>query len=155
MNRARRTLIKGVAGAAALSLTALSALLRPLNSFAAPWNKTAFEAKTLADAMKLAGMNGATESKDISIKAPDIAEDGAVVPIEINSKIPGTRSITIFAEKNPQPLVASFTFAEGVEGYVSTRIKLGETSLVRIVVSAGDKLYSAGKDVKVTIGGCG
>ena len=155
MNRSRRTLIKGMAGAATLSLAALSALLRPLNSLAAAWNKTAFDAKTLADAIKLAGMSGATESKDISIKAPDIAEDGAVVPIEISSKIPGTQSITIFAEKNPQPLVASFNFAEGVEGYVSTRIKLGETSLVRIVVSAGGKFYSAGKDVKVTIGGCG
>jgi sulfur-oxidizing protein SoxY len=122
---------------------------------AADWNRPAFEAKTLPEAYKTFGVTMPVESKDIVIKAPDIAENGAVVPIEISSKIPGTKSLTIFAEKNPQPLVASFEFAEGVETYVSTRIKLGETSHVRVVAHAGGKFYLAAKEIKVTIGGCG
>jgi Predicted secreted protein len=95
------------------------------------------------------------ESKDISIKAPDIAENGAVVPVEVTSSIAGTTGIAIFAEKNATPLIASFTMSNGAEGYVSTRIKMGQTAMVRAVVTAGGKTYTAAKEVKVTIGGCG
>jgi sulfur-oxidizing protein SoxY len=101
------------------------------------------------------GVSGAANSGDISVKAPDIAENGAVVPVEITSSIAGTESITIFGEKNSLPLIAAFNFSNGAQGYVSTRIKMGTTSNVRAVVKAGGKLYSAAKEVKVTIGGCG
>ena len=102
------------------------------------------------------GAASAQESKDIQIKAPDIAENGAVVPVEVISRIPNTQSIAIVAEKNPFPLVASFAFAAGAEGYASTRIKLGQTSNVRALVKTADgKFYAASKEVKVTIGGCG
>jgi sulfur-oxidizing protein SoxY len=131
------------------------ALLGPFQALAAGWNKRAFEAQNLADALKITGGEIAAESKDILIKAPDIAENGAVVPVEIWSKLLDSREILIFAEKNPQPLVAHFVLGEGVEGYISTRIKMGETASVRAVVNAGGKLYYASKEVKVTIGGCG
>jgi sulfur-oxidizing protein SoxY len=154
MGITRRALLKTCGASSVLALATSVGLLRPAAA-RAEWNKAAFEASTLADAFKRFGVSMPEESKDILIKAPDIAENGAVVPIEITSRIPETKSITIFAEKNPQPLVASFDFAPGVESYVSTRIKLGETGLVRVVANAGGKYFSASKEIKVTIGGCG
>lgn len=148
MNNFRRNLLKGFAALVALTLV-------PLRALAAEWNKVAFDAKTLPEALKGAGIQNAIESKDIVIRAPDIAENSAVVPVEVNCKIPGTRSIAIIADKNPQPLVAQFNIAEGVEPYVSTRIKMGDTGNIRVVVQAGGKYYVAMKEVKVTIGGCG
>jgi len=108
-----------------------------------------------ADAMKSLSASNLIQSKDIAITAPDIAENGAVVPIAVTSKIPNTQSISIVAEKNPFPLAATFDLSGGSEGYVSTRIKMGQTSNVHVVVKADGKLYTAVKEVKVTIGGCG
>jgi sulfur-oxidizing protein SoxY len=153
MKKTRRAILKATGAVGALGL--VGGMLRPLIAMAADWNKNAFEAKNMANALKGAGITNAVDSKDILIKAPDIAENGAVVPVEITSKIAGTRSIAILVEKNPQPLVANFSFAEGVEGYVSTRIKMGETANIKVFVNAGGKFYSAAKEVKVTIGGCG
>ncbi|HVS26444.1 MAG TPA: thiosulfate oxidation carrier protein SoxY [Burkholderiales bacterium] len=138
-------------------LTAFAAglLLRPLRLLAAEWNQFGFRAKALADALKSIGAINATLSNDILIKAPDLAENGARVQIEILSKIPGTQMIAILAEKNPFPLIASFEFADGAEAFVSTYIKMGESANVRVVVNAGGKMYTAAKEVKVTIGGCG
>jgi sulfur-oxidizing protein SoxY len=109
----------------------------------------------MADVMKNLGATGATESKDIVITAPDIAENGAVVPIAVSSKLPDTQQISILAEKNPFPLAATFDVSSGGEGYVSTRIKMGQTSDVWAVVKAGGKYYTARKEVKITVGGCG
>jgi sulfur-oxidizing protein SoxY len=122
---------------------------------AAEWNQDAFSAKAVNDALKSLGASNMIESKDIVITAPEIAENGAVVPVAVASKIPNTQSISIIAEKNPFPLAASFNVANGSEGYVSTRLKMGETSNVRAVVKADGKFYTAVKEVKVTIGGCG
>jgi sulfur-oxidizing protein SoxY len=101
------------------------------------------------------GGSSAAASGDISVKAPDIAENGAVVPVEIISSIAGTDSIAIVGEKNTLPLIAVFNFSNGGQGYVSTRIKMGSTSNVIALVKAGGKAYKAHKEVKVTIGGCG
>jgi sulfur-oxidizing protein SoxY len=156
MRMHRRTFLKSLSALSGTMLAAGAGLLRPLTAWAAEWNKAAFEARTLAEAMKGAGVATAADSKDISIKAPDIAENGAVVPVEIACKIPDTRRILIFAEKNPQPMVANFMLAPGVEPYISTRIKMGETSNIKIVAITGDnKMFTATKEVKVTIGGCG
>jgi sulfur-oxidizing protein SoxY len=152
MNNFRRQfLTRFLAIGAAVS----SGLLKPLHAIAAEWNKIAFDAKTLPEALKGAGLQNASESKDIVIKAPDIAENSAVVPVEVNCKIPGVQTISLFADKNPQPLIAQFSIAEGVEPYISTRIKMGDTGNIRIVVQASGKNYVATKEVKVTIGGCG
>jgi sulfur-oxidizing protein SoxY len=140
---------------AALGAVAVTGVMRPLRAFAAEWNKVAFDAKTLPEALKGASVQNAIESKDIVIKAPDIAENSAVVPVEIHCKIPGAQMIYLFADKNPQPLIAQFAIAEGVEPYISTRIKMGDTGNIRAVVQAGGKNYTAAKEVKVTIGGCG
>ena len=150
MNRWRRTFLQWTGVALAVG----SGLVRSGQSYAATWNKPGFESKALADAIKALGATGATESKDIVITAPDIAENGAVVPIAIQSRIPNTRSISILAEKNPFPLAATFDVA-GSDPYVSTRIKMGQTSNVRAVVQADGKFYTAVREVKITIGGCG
>jgi sulfur-oxidizing protein SoxY len=154
MNALRRNVLKGAAGAGAVAVAVAAGLLKPTLAMAA-WNKDAFEAKSVGDAMKGLGISGPTDTKDITIKAPDIAENGAVVPVEVTSGIAGTTSIAIIAEKNGTPLIGNFNLSGGAQGFISTRIKMGQTSLVRAVVKAGGKSYTAAKEVKVTIGGCG
>ena len=148
MLQARRTVLLGLAAALG------AVLLRPVRALAA-WNQGAFQAKSTVDAMRALGMQGAEESKDIVIRAPDIAENGAVVPIDVTSGIPGTTSISVFIEKNPFPYTGTFDFAAGAVPFVHLRAKVGESTPVRVVVAAAGKFYTTAKEVKVTIGGCG
>ena len=152
MNTTRRRFTAWLAGSAALGA---AGLLKIGSAIAAPWNKPAFESKAVNDALKGLGAGSMAESRDIAITAPDIAENGAVVQIAVTSRIPNTQSISIVAEKNPFPLAATFDFASGVEPYAAVRIKMGETSNVRAVVKADGRFYTAAKEVKVTVGGCG
>ena len=152
MNSVRRVLLQR-AGALAAGLAA--GLLNPLAALAATWNKDAFGAKSAADALKGIGAANPAASDQIVIEAPQIAENGAVVPVEITSNIPGTRSISVLIEKNPFPLAAQFDFMDGALPFVKLNVKMGETSDVRVVAEAGGKHYSASKEIKVTIGGCG
>jgi sulfur-oxidizing protein SoxY len=144
MNRLRRTVL------AALAL----AIAKPLAALAA-WNKEAFSAKTPGDALKGLGIANATPSKDLHIEAPEIAENGAVVPIEISSAVAGTSALIVMIEKNPFPLTARFDFKDGALPFLKLNVKMGETSDVRVLAEAGGKYYSATKEIKVTIGGCG
>ena len=146
MNPLRRTLL----GAAAALL-----LLRPFAALAAAWNKDAFGAKTAQDALKGIGAGDAAASKDLLIDAPQIAENGAVVPVEISSNVPGTTAIAVVIEKNPFPLAGRFEFKEGALPFVKLNVKMGETSDVRVVAFAGGKQFTATREIKVTIGGCG
>lgn len=155
MNQLRRTFLKSTGAAGTVAMAIAAGLLKPGQVLAAEWNKNAFEAKNLADAMKGINAAGAAKSADILIKAPEIAENGAVVPVEVSSKIAGTTDIAIFVDQNVNPLIADFNFQNGAEGYVSTRIKMAKTSNVTVVVKAGGKSYTTAKEVKVTIGGCG
>jgi sulfur-oxidizing protein SoxY len=147
--------LKGASAAGAVFAAYAAGALKPSEALAVTWNKSAFEAKSTVDAMKVLNMSSASDSKDIVIRAPDIAENGAVVPIDITSNIPGTESISLFIEKNPFPYVATFDMTKGAVPYVHLRVKIGQSSPVRVVVMAGGKYYQASKDVKVTIGGCG
>lgn len=155
MNPLRRAFLKSAGAAGTVAIAIAAGLLKPGTVFAAAWNSLAFTAKEPADAINNAGYGGATESSDILIKAPDIAENGAVVPVSATSNIPGTTSMAIFVEKNPAPMIASFEFSNGAESYISTRIKMAKTSIVRVSVKAGGKNYTNSREVKVTIGGCG
>jgi sulfur-oxidizing protein SoxY len=155
MDALRRTLLRG-AGASGVLATAMAAgVLKPSQALAAEYNKGAFEAKDVAGALKGIGAATPAESKDIVIKAPDIAENGAVVPVDVVSNIPNTQSISILVDKNPSPLAAHFDFANGALPQVAVRLKMGQTSQVEVVVKAGGKAYVASKEVKVTVGGCG
>jgi sulfur-oxidizing protein SoxY len=144
MNTLRRALVAAL----------IFGIVKPLAALAA-WNKEAFGAKTPGDALKTLGIGNATPSKDLTIDAPQIAENGAVVPIEISSAIPGTTALIVVADKNPFPLLARFDFKEGALPFVKVNVKMGETSDVRVLAEAGGKYYVATKEVKVTIGGCG
>lgn len=155
MKYIRRNFLKLSGSTGAVMLAAAAGLLKAGTAFAAPWNKSAFESKAASDAIKNLGASDLIESKDIMITAPDIAENGAIVPVAVTSKIPNTSNISIVAEKNPFPLAASFDIGAGGEGYVSTRVKMGQTSNVRAIVKADGKFYTAVKEIKVTVGGCG
>ncbi len=151
----RRIFLKGSLATGAVGIAVSSGLLTPRVSIAA-WSKAAFEAKDVNGAVSaLFGSSSMSDSDKISIKAPDIAENGAVVPVSVTTSVDGASSISILADQNANPLTAEFTLGPGAEGYVSTRIKMGKTANVIAVVKAGEKLYSAKKEVKVTIGGCG
>ncbi|QYZ65320.1 MAG: sulfur oxidation protein SoxY [Gammaproteobacteria bacterium (ex Lamellibrachia satsuma)] len=151
----RRIFLKGSLAASAVGVAAGAGLLMPQQVLAA-WPKAAFEAKSIPDALTaLMGSGDTTTSDKIKIKAPDIAENGAVVPITVESSMEGIESMAIIASANPVPLIASFNLSGSAMGFVSTRIKMGKTGDVVGVVKAGGKLYSASKSVKVTIGGCG
>jgi sulfur-oxidizing protein SoxY len=119
------------------------------------WNKAAFESKNVSDAVKALGGTATVPSNDIAITAPDIAENGAVVPVGVASKIPNTQAVYVLVEKNPNVLAAGFNIPAGTEPNISTRIKMGQTSNVYAVVKADGKFYVASKEVKVTLGGCG
>lgn len=129
--------------------------LVPLRLLAANWNKGAFEAKSMREALRNIGASSLRESDQIEFKAPEIAENGAIVPIEVTSRLPGPQTIHVFAEKNPNPLAASFEFLEGVEPFFATRIKMRESARLLVVVKAQGGFFSTARDVKVTIGGCG
>jgi sulfur-oxidizing protein SoxY len=152
MNPLRRTLVRF---AIASATVAASGLLGMRAAVAAVWNKAGFESKSAAEALKSLGAAGAAASREIQITAPEIAENGAQVPVTVTSRIANTQSISIIVDKNPFPLSSTFEFANGAEGYVSTRLKMGQTSNVIAIVKADGKYFTASKEVKVTIGGCG
>ena len=154
MDNSKRETLKRGGAASAVAAAIAAGLLRPQDLLAA-WNKDAFGQKTLADALKSVGAVSVADSKDIVIDAPQIAENGAVVPVEITSNVPNTKSIVVLIDKNPFPLVAKFDFLEGAVPFVKVNCKVGESSYVRVLAEAGGKYYAATKEVKVTIGGCG
>ncbi len=155
MDKLRRVFLKNMGTAGALLVGLGSGLFKAGEVFAATWNKLAFSSNNVKDAMNNSNYGGAVESKDIVLNMSEIAENGANVPVEVTSNIPGTTSIAIFVDKNQYPLVADFDIPSGTEPYIATRIKMNQTSLVRVAVRAGGKVYTQAKEIKVTIGGCG
>ena len=138
---------------------ALAAAMLPINALAAllnqTWNKTAFEATKLDEATKGLNVSTETPSKDIEIVAPDRAENGAVVQIEITSNITNTESITVLVEHNPTPLIGTFSFSNGALPFVIMRIKMAEDSDVKVIVKAEGKFFTNSKKVIVLENGCG
>lgn len=123
---------------------------------AGAWNKAAFDAKTTADLMKALGASAPVESKDVTLTAPDIAENGAVVPVGVATTLAGVKQLLVLVEKNPNTLVAFFQPTDAVEASFTTRVKMGQSSDVYAVAITGDgKALFAKKEVKVTLGGCG
>lgn len=150
MDPSRRLAVRS-GGALAVLLAA--GIVSPRDVAAMP-ARSAFDAKTLPEALKALGSTAA-ESKDIVLSAPQIAENGAVVPVTVTSNLPNTEEIYVLIEKNPFPLAAAFKLGPGAEGVVNARFKMGQSSNVIAVVRADGKLYSAVVETKVTIGGCG
>ena len=143
----------------ALRLTAIIGLMAATGLIseaeAADWNKAAFDGKTLDDVLKALGGSSADKSSAVTINAPDIAENGAVVPVGVTTTLPNTQQIAILVEKNPSALAAQFFMTADTEPFVASRVKMAQTSNVHALVKAGGKWYVATKEVKVTLGGCG
>lgn len=155
MDQTRRKVLKAGGGASLYALLASAGMLLPEAALAADWNQKAFEAKNLKDALDALGAGSPAASNDIVLTAPEIAENGAVVPIAATSKLPGTESIAFLIAKNPTALAANFDIPSGTEPTVSTRVKLAQSTDVHVLVKAQGKYYMTKKEVKVTIGGCG
>jgi sulfur-oxidizing protein SoxY len=156
MDALRRTLLRGAGASGALAAAIAAGLLKPSQVLAAEWNRVAFEAKDIGGALKGIGAGSAADHAGIVLKAPDIAENGAVVPVDVSSNIPNTISLAVLVDKNPLPLTSAFDFANGALPDLALRLKLGQTSLVEAVAKTADgKYYIAKKEVKVTVGGCG
>lgn len=152
MNQQRREALR-VSTVFGLALAA--GLLKPEDARAQEWDRAAFDAKNPGEAMKALGGIVAAVSKDVLINAPDIAENGAVVPVAVSTLLPNVRQIALLVEKNPYTLSANFTIPAGTEGAISTRVKMGQSSNVHALVNADGKWLLATKEIKVTLGGCG
>lgn len=155
MDGVRRKVLSRAGTAGAVAAAVAAGLLKPERVLAASWNKDAFHSKSAVDAVGHIGASNAVPSKDVVIEAPEIAENGAVVPIEVSSNVPGTKSIAVLIEKNPFPLAGQFDFMDGAVPFVKLNVKMGESSIVRVIAEAGGKHYVATREIKVTIGGCG
>lgn len=122
----------------------------------AAFNKPAFDAKSVQDAVKAYGGGAIAESKDVSVSGPDIAENGAVVPLGVATTLPNVKQLLLLVEKNPSVLIATFNVSDKVDANFSTRAKMGQSSDVYAVAITNDgKAFFAKKEVKVTLGGCG
>lgn len=151
----RRHFLQAFGSAGVLAALVGSGLLRPGQALAVDFNRAAFDARSAADALRLIGAAGAEASTDIILKAPEIAENGAAVPIEVISNIPGTTRLSVLVDKNPFPLALQFNFAPPAAPRFQARLKMGESSRLRIVASAGGRHYTVFREIKVTVGGCG
>jgi sulfur-oxidizing protein SoxY len=155
MNHARRDALKQGGTAAIFGLFVAAGLVKPGVAHA-EWNQAAFAAKGVDGVLKGMGGSSAAASKDINWgSTPEIAENGAVVPVSVTSNIAKTESISLLIDKNPNTLAASFAIPAGTDATVSTRVKMGETSQVHALIKADGKYFIATREIKVTLGGCG
>jgi sulfur-oxidizing protein SoxY len=149
MNQQRRSILKYSAVFGLMASTGLISLAQ-----AQEWNKAAFEGKSLDDVFKILGAGSPDKSGAITLNAPDIAENGAVVPVGMTTSLKAEQ-MAILVEKNPSSLAAQFFIPAGTEPFITTRIKMGQTSNIYALVKADGKWSMAVKEVKVTLGGCG
>ena len=153
---ARRVILKGAGAVALVGLGNIPFSLAP--AFAAANDKypeDAFKAKSEADAIKSLYGKTAEPSDKVKLDAPEIAENGSVVPISVSTTLADVTSIAFLVSENPNALAASYKIPAGTMPSVANRLKMAKTSNVIAIVEAGGKLYSATKEVKVTVGGCG
>ena len=156
MDRGRREALQTGSRATLLALIAAAGWLPSGTARAQAWNKAAFDTHSLSDTMKALGGGEPTQSKEVAFfQTPEIAENGAVVPIGISSSVPKTDAIAILIEKNPNMLAAVFEIPPGTEPTITTRVKMAQTSNVYALVRAEGKFYFSAREIKVTLGGCG
>jgi sulfur-oxidizing protein SoxY len=154
-NLKRRTFLKGTVASGAALAAASAGLLTPVSAMAASWPKKAFDGKKISEVLKvLHGSDKAVNSKEVKIRAPIQAENGAVVPFSVKTTLPNPEAINVLVNANVQPLVANVNLPSA-GGFFSARIKMAKTSDVQVVVKSGGKLYTSKAKIKVTVGGCG
>ena len=155
MNHSRHTVLQAGAGTGLYAALVAVGLLPAGIASASEFDRAAFESKGIADTLKALGAADATESGEVVITSPDIAENGAVVPVGVRSSLPKTDMLALLVEKNPNALAGSYEVLDGAVPDVNMRIKMGQSSDVVAVVRADGKYYMARKEIKVTLGGCG
>ncbi len=154
MDADRRATLRAGGSLGLVGALAAIGLLHPA-ALRAESTRSAFDAKSVGDALSAAGLGGTAQSTEVQFEAPEIAENGAVVPIKVSTSLPRVDRIAILVEKNPTILSSVFQLPEGTEGSIVTRVKMAETCRVIAAVRADGKVYLASKEVKVTLGGCG
>lgn len=156
MMELRRKFLQGGASFALVAPLIGTGLLFPGQLMAATWRREAFTARTANDALKAIGVASPAESRDLVINAPEIAENGAKVEVEVSSNLPNTRSLLILADKNPMPLCAELNFSGAALPYAKVQLKMAETTRIRAIAKTADgKSHVAYREIKVTLGGCG
>jgi sulfur-oxidizing protein SoxY len=155
MDSERRAFVRSASGAGVLAILAAGGFFPSAKASAELWNKIAFEADSLEDALNVLVDSPPHESTDVTIVAPDIAENGAVVPVGVIATMDNVESIAILCEANPHPLAAIYEIPDGTHADVKTRVKMARTSNVLVLVKAGGRVHLARKEIKVTRGGCG
>jgi sulfur-oxidizing protein SoxY len=155
MKFSRREALKGGAGVGVYGAMLALGMIRPGTAQAQAAMQAAFQAKGIPDTLKALGAAGAMESADVGIVSPDIAENGAVVPVGVTSKVPNTDMVALLVDKNPNALAGAYQFMDGGLADVNMRVKMGQSSDVFAIVRADGKFYMAKKEIKVTLGGCG
>ncbi len=153
----RRQFVRIGSGVSAASLSGLAAWLpsAAVAQNAPGWNKSAFEANTLTEVVKSLGGSSASERSEISLEAPEIAENGAVVRLSAQSSLPGTTQLALVVLKNPNALAAVFEIPVGTDAQITTNLKMAQTSNVYALARVGNQFFYAVREVKVTLGGCG
>ena len=155
MNHTRRQTLQAASGAGLYAALVAIGLLPASEAAAQQFNADAFKAKSIADALKALGAASPADSKEVTIVSPDIAENGAVVPVGIKSNLPKTDFMALLIEKNPFALTGAYDILPGAEAEVNMRVKMGQSSDVYAIVRADGKYYMTKKEIKVTLGGCG
>lgn len=150
----RRKALKAGGGLGLLAVLGSIGLLQSGNAMA-EWSKTAFTSKSMDEALSAMGVSAPQDGAAIKLTVPEIAENGAVVPVTVETTLPNVEQISILVDKNPNVLAARFNLPAGTEGVVMTRVKMGRTANVIAVVKADGKFYRTSREVKVTAGGCG
>lgn len=153
MNLQRRDALVRLGKSAAVALACGAGALRS-QSLLAAWNQRAFDAKQLPDALAALGMQAPVATPDIVLTVPEFADNGAVVPLEAESRVPGTDALAVLVERNPWPCIAHVRLHPGAQAYFALRMRLGESSAVRVVARASGRHYAQAKQVAVTQGGC-
>jgi sulfur-oxidizing protein SoxY len=155
INLERRNALKAGGGLGLFAVLTAVGLLRPSDVLAES-NRVAFSAKNMDEALTAMGVKSPEKNEVfIQLTVPEIAENGAIVPVKVVSTFPNVEQISILVEKNPNVLAANFFFPQGTESMLTTRVKMGQTCNVIALVKADGKYYRAAKEVKVTAGGCG
>ena len=156
MDRSRRTTLQAAGSASLYGALVSLGLLRPGTAAAQAFDQGAFKTAGVAATLKALGADGAADSKDVVIIGPDIAENGAVVPVGCASSLPGVKRLLILVEKNPNMLCAMFDVSDSVEPSFNTRVKMGQSSnVMAVAITADNKVLFSHKEIKVTLGGCG
>lgn len=156
MSTTRRDVLKAGSGAALMAALGGMGFVPANPAMAAAWNEAAFKAKSIAEAIKTLGGEGPADAGDkITIVSPEIAENGAVVPVSVESSLPNVQMVAVMVEKNPAALAGMYALTPSSGGFVRLNVKMGQSSDVYALVKADNKFYVAKKEIKVTLGGCG